>query len=139
MYSFAPCAGIIVFDNDQTVLVATPQGHLSFPKGKRNRGETNLETAWRELGEETGLTTEHVTLIDDFHIDEQSNRGNVNIRYFIGYLTNPLPNFTFDKEELASVSWYNVNIALVADKLKDSRKEVLRMAYEKYQSILNSH
>ena len=49
-----PCAGIIVFDNDKTILVQTKAGRFSFPKGKRNKSESELETAWRELQEETG-------------------------------------------------------------------------------------
>ena len=30
-----PCCGIILFYNDETVLVKTPRQHYSFPKGKR--------------------------------------------------------------------------------------------------------
>ena len=78
-----PCAGIIVINVDETVLVSTQNGNYSFPKGKRNKNETSLETAWRELGEETGLEKKHVKLIDDFTIDELSDKGNIAIRYYI--------------------------------------------------------
>ena len=53
-----PCACFVVFSTDctQTVLVETPRGNLSFPKGKREKGETDMVAALRELEEETGLT-----------------------------------------------------------------------------------
>ena len=45
--------------------------HWSFPKGRLEKGETNLEAAIRELREETGLT--HPRVIPGFHRE---------IRYF---------------------------------------------------------
>ena len=110
-----PCAGIIVFNNGKIVLVNTNSGNFSFnlsslwsfasfTKGKRNRWELDLEVAWRELEEETGLTKDHVELIDNFHIDELSNRGNLCIRHFVGTLSKKLKDFKFNPTELANVN-----------------------------------
>ena len=129
-----PCSGIIVFDNDKTVLVSTHIGNYSFPKGKRNKNETSLETAWRELTEETGLTKDNVELIDETFIDELSNRkGNLSVRYYVGKLIKPLDTLTFDPEELNKVEWISIDDALNLSKLVDKRKEVLNTAYTKYQ------
>ena len=81
-----PCCGIIVFDHHKTILVSTQHGNFSFPKGKRKKNESNLDVAWRELEEETGLTDEHVGLIENFCIDEYSNKNNISIRYYVGFL-----------------------------------------------------
>lgn len=133
MANNVPCAGIIVFDKDNTVLVNTEKGNYSFPKGKREKGETSLETAWRELQEETGLTKDYVKLIDDFCLDEQSRNGNLSIRYYVGHLTKPYNTFTFDKNELENVQWITVDNALKLEKFVDKRKEILKQAYQKSQ------
>lgn len=39
------------------LLIRHRQGHWSFPKGHRDPGETDLETAYREFQEETGITS----------------------------------------------------------------------------------
>jgi len=125
-----PCAGIIVFDNDNTILVSTSCGNHSFPKGKRNKGESYIDTAWRELKEETGLTQEHVKILDNIYIDEVSQKGNPSVRYFIGQLITPIEIFTFDKEELQNVRWVNINDAYKIEKFNQRRKEILRKAYD---------
>lgn len=125
-----PCAGIIVFNksSNQTILVSTDRGNFSFPKGKRNKKETDIETAWRELEEETGLTKNNVTLFDSHHIDEFTKKGHVSVRYFIGILTKDIPKFKFDKSELTNVQWYDIDKVFKLDKLKDARKLVLQKA-----------
>jgi len=139
MTTLPPCSGIIVFEIgkyiDQTILVCTPRGHYGFPKGKRNKDETSLDNAWRELQEETGLTKDHVTLIDDFYIDEKSDKGQLSVRYFVGILTKKLKEFKFDKTELDHVIWVNIEKAYILKNLRDRRVEILKMAYEKVQSI----
>lgn len=48
------CGAIIYYDNE-FLLLHYEAGHWGFPKGNKERGETNLETAIREIREETGL------------------------------------------------------------------------------------
>lgn len=127
--SYPPCSGIIVFDNDKTILVNTDRGNFSFPKGKRKKGETDSETAWREFYEETGIDKNDVELIDNVFIDEKSNKGNVNVRYFVGRIKREIKEFTYDKTELNNVQWICVDDALKLDKLKNKRCEVLQKAY----------
>lgn len=53
--------GIIVWD-DKIVLRLTKGGHLVFPKGHIEPGESPDQTAVREIQEETGLITEPVAV-----------------------------------------------------------------------------
>lgn len=133
------CAGIIVFWKNKTVLVSTQRGNMSFPKGKRKKGETSIETAWRELEEETGLGKSEVELINEEPIDEITPKGNVSVRYFVGYLKEMPKTLSFDPDELAEVKFYDVEIDF--EKLKNNRKEILALAYKKYKSYLatNNH
>ena len=76
---YVPCAGFVVLNSDSTqvVLVETHQGNLSFPKGKRHKDETDMQTALRELNEETGLTESDFEIIREDYIDEVSDRKSV--------------------------------------------------------------
>lgn len=135
-----PCAGIIVFysnnDIDQTILVSTKAGYFSFPKGKRHKLETSLQAAWRELEEETGLTSIDVNLINENYLDECSSRkGKVSIRYWVGYLNKTKPEIKFDHDELAHVAWYSIDEALKIEKFKDARKKILNEAYTQYKEF----
>lgn len=55
-------AGIIVFFQNSTgreyLILNYPKGHWDLPKGKMELNETKLETAQRELKEETNLEAE---------------------------------------------------------------------------------
>jgi len=131
--SYPPCAGIIVFNGDSTILVQTDALKYSFPKGKRNKGETPIEAAWRELKEETGLTSENVQLISDTeYIDEVSRKGLPSVRYYVGKLIKNIPKLQFDPMELHEVEWIKVEDAMKLEKFEDKRKEILKGAYDKF-------
>ena len=48
--------GIVVFNNNKVLLVHHNLGHWGFPKGHVELGETDEETAQREVFEETGIS-----------------------------------------------------------------------------------
>ena len=48
--------GAVIYSDHEFLLLHYEAGHWGFPKGNRERGETKLETARREIEEETGLT-----------------------------------------------------------------------------------
>jgi len=132
-----PCAGIIVIDTlfNETILVCTDCDNYSFPKGKRHKGESSLDAAWRELTEETGLLPEHIQLHDGV-IDENSNRGNPATRYFFGTLVQKPANVTFDAQELKKVEWMDITAALQLPKFKERRKDILK---EVLQRLATTH
>jgi len=124
-----PCSGIIVFDGDKTILVKTEEGHYSMPKGKKEKGEVSIITAFRELREETGLIATDIALYDGITFDETNEKGNLSVRYYVGVITKPAHTFTFDAKELVSVEWVPVTEALSLPNYLDRRKEILRQAY----------
>lgn len=148
------CAGIAVFritniNNDinkekqiiETILVKTPHGNLSMPKGKRNKGEQYIETAWRELKEETGLEPHMVNLLDNelnYYVVENNN-----IIYYPSIIKDDYKNFklrNIDSEELVDVSWYDINQVMKFDKnIKNERKELIKKMYEKILSIYDTN
>ena len=60
--------GVVLLNSNKVLLLQHVskgrKGHWDFPKGHVDKGETEIETALRELKEETGI--KHVKIIDDF-------------------------------------------------------------------------
>lgn len=50
--------GAIVIDAEKVLVVKHKAGHIGFPKGHVEKGESESETAIREVKEETGLDIE---------------------------------------------------------------------------------
>ena len=62
-------AGVIIYRDTkphQFLLLHYPAGHWDFPKGHVEKNETAIQTALRELEEETSIKEEDVILDDDF-------------------------------------------------------------------------
>ena len=55
--------GAVIFDGDKVLVIQQVKGHWGFPKGHVEEGETEVETAIREIKEETNLDVE----IDETH------------------------------------------------------------------------
>ena len=51
------CGGVIV-EGGKVLMVLQTNGNFAFPKGHMEEGETEIETAMREIAEETGVETE---------------------------------------------------------------------------------
>ena len=50
--------GCIIIENGKVLLIQQTKGHWGFPKGHIEVGETDIETAIREVKEETNLDVE---------------------------------------------------------------------------------
>lgn len=126
-----PCAGIIVFNQnlDSTVIVKTENNNYGFPKGKRNKGESLEDNAFRELEEETGIKKDLINIVDREYILEMSHSGNPAIAYFVGIINCKYEKFKFDHEELEQVYWCKNDEAL--KHLMPKRKIVFEQALKK--------
>ena len=127
--------GIIVFRdqnwNEVLILVSKKAGNYGFPKGGTETGETNEETAARELEEETGLKRTDVMRLDEHYIDHKKRNGRVGVRYFLGLLTQDgkhKPLCPENPKEVLEIGWEKFYPAI--DKLKKSgRDQVLFQAH----------
>ena len=90
-------------------------GHWGFPKGHPEKGENPLETAMRELQEETSLKIDP-TLLHEQELTEQytfkSGNGMVlkTVKYFIARVENP-DEIKLDRREVVEAQWVDVNEA----------------------------
>ncbi|MBR0112361.1 MAG: NUDIX domain-containing protein [Clostridia bacterium] len=87
-----------------------------FPKGHVERGETNKDTARREVLEETGI---HITILPDFASkSEYTIQGKVEKAVTIFLAKTNDVNTKIQQEEIADYAWLNFNKAM--DRLKFS-------------------
>lgn len=93
----------------------TPEvgGHWSFPKGTPEKGETPIETARREVFEETGVMfgdiDESKTFSEEYTFEKEGVTIEKTSTYFIGYVENQ--NFVVDGTEIERAAWVPVKAA----------------------------
>jgi 8-oxo-dGTP pyrophosphatase MutT (NUDIX family) len=131
--------GAVVFrnknDNIQVLLIRHLNGgHWAFPKGHVEKGETEEQTALREILEETGLAVE----LDNRYrqVVSYSPKKDVvkNVVYFVATASSDAATVA-QEEEISQIVWVDMHNA--ADYVSfDNDKKVLLGAIEHY---LNTH
>jgi len=130
-----PCAGIIIyrfFNNSlQFALVKSKRGRYSFPKGKREKGETNYECAIRETKEETGVLEKDLTFVKNssneyYTYDEYSKNKNRSIIYYLAEIKENKNLIPEDSDELSWAGWLNFTDiqALPEEEFKKDRIDI---------------
>ncbi len=102
--------GAIVVDDEKVLLVKHNAGHWDFPKGHVEEGETEIETAIREVKEETNIDIKIEK--ENRYISEYSPKENVmkTVIYFIGEKVGGEDKPQI--EEVSDVEWLDVNKAI---------------------------
>ena len=63
------CYGCIIVENNKVLLVQESEGHWGLPKGHVEGNETEIETAKREVKEETNLDVEIIDSSKKFELN----------------------------------------------------------------------
>lgn len=102
--------GAIVVDDGKVLLVKHNAGYWDFPKGHVEEGETEIETAIREVKEETNIDIKIEK--ENKYISEYSPKENVmkTVIYFIGEKVGGEDKPQI--EEVSDVEWVDVNKAV---------------------------
>ena len=119
--------GIVPFLKEEgtwkVLLILHRQGnHWGFPKGKANPNETHLESATRELREETGLIVKEV-LYDQPMIEQYQFRRKRQIivkivHYFAAFVEGSL---ALQEEEVRDAKWMTIPDALKQLTFREAR------------------
>ena len=133
-------AGVVVFRKngvrDECIIVRQSRKNYGFPKGGREEGETILQTAIRELREETGLIAgQHVSVFKRDIIQEKNDRRRITVGYYVGAVREDVCKefeFTFDPFEIDEVKWMSLPEAF--DVLLPRRQSVLEEAHRYWLS-----
>ncbi len=122
------CGAIIVRnfeDKIETLLIRMVSGHWSYPKGHVENNETEVETALREIREETNLD---VTIDTRFReITTYSPKPGVikDVIYFIGFAKGD--SVVIQESELMDSKWIDINEAINIVTF-DQDKKILKKA-----------
>jgi bis(5'-nucleosidyl)-tetraphosphatase len=84
-------------------------GHWSFPKGHVESGETEVETAVREIKEETGIDVIIDTSFREVISYSPKKDTQKDVIYFIARAQNY--DYTPQEEEIAQIKWVEINRA----------------------------
>lgn len=126
------CAGVIVFISKNSslkvILAKTSHGHWSFPKGKKEKFESDILAALRELSEETGLTENDIEIAIDNHNNYTNFVDNGTIYFMARTQSEHVPKF--NQEELEEVKWLEIKKInrMTNFEFKPSRTEILKNA-----------
>ena len=115
--------GVVLFNEQKVLLLqyATGQkegewdlqGHWDFPKGHVDKGETEIETATRELEEETGI--KNIILLDNFRktinykIQKRDRKISKEVVFFIATTVGTEINLS---HEHVDYGWFDFTSAL---------------------------
>ncbi len=117
--------GAIVFNEDKILVIKQVQGHWGFPKGHVEGTETEVETAAREIKEETNLDVEinqNYRYVERYYPKSDVEK---DVVYFVAKKTGG--DIVAQEEEVQSAEWVDIKDAM--GKLTyESSKNVLRKA-----------
>ena len=115
--------GVVLFNEQKVLLLQYAkgqkegewdlQGHWDFPKGHVDKGETEIETATRELEEETGI--KNIILLDNFRktinytIQKRDRKISKEVVFFIATTVETEINLS---HEHVDYGWFDFTSAL---------------------------
>ena len=117
-------------NNIEALLVSMKNGgHFSFPKGHVEGNETELETAAREILEETKLEVE---FLDGFRMTTRYSPAKDTIKDVIYFAATPkTEDFKKQDEEILDIGWFPADIAIEKVTFENDKK-ILKSAIEFY-------
>jgi 8-oxo-dGTP pyrophosphatase MutT (NUDIX family) len=94
---------------DLYLLIQHRAGHWAFPKGHAEPGETPVQTARRELAEETGIRQveirEKIVFIEHYDTVKRGRDTEKTVTYFLGWVQASA--VTIQPEEVRDFAWLN--------------------------------
>lgn len=127
--------GIIPFKKEgaeiKFLLIKHLDGHWSFPKGKKNKGESDLDTAKRELFEETGIrelsVLEEKNFVESYSFTKDDQKFDKEVTYFLAEVF--AEEVSIQEKEICEYKWLNYDDSLVVLS-HDEAKNILKNAYK---------
>lgn len=106
-------------------------GHWGFPKGHPNPGENELETALRELREETGIkkcaVMDNFRYVQNYSFEKDGSEIKKEVVFFIGLVEKD--NILLDKNEVQASKWLDYEQSLRQLSYEESRN-MMKFAFK---------
>ena len=124
---FEKCCGCIILNEDKVLLVKHNIGHWGFPKGHMKKNETEVQTAIREVKEETNVDVqiqEEKRYVEEYYSSEDTFK---QVVYFLATCKNM--NTQAQEVEIAQIEWVPIKEAV--NKLTyENAKKLLKQVIE---------
>lgn len=112
--------GCIVINDGKVLLIKQHQGFYGFPKGHVEKNETEIETAYRETKEETGIDA-IIEKEKRFEISYYTRKNNFKtVVYFLAHPKNI--EIKIQEDEILEAKWVPIELAedvITYDNLKE--------------------
>ena len=120
--------GCIIFKDDKVLLIQQTQGHWGFPKGHVEEGETEAETAKREVKEETNVDVE---IDESKRYVETYKMPNGVMKDVIYFVAKPIGGeIKKQEEEVKNIKWLTFDEAINTITYENT-KELFKKVIEK--------
>ena len=101
--------GCIIINENKVLLVKQTEGHWGFPKGHVEQGETEVQTAIREVKEETNIDVE--VKEDKRYEEEYYPEENIKKQVVYFLAKNITTNIIPQQSEIQEIKWVPLNEA----------------------------
>lgn len=106
--------GVVIFKGDEVLLIKRGKeprkGEWSLPGGAQELGESTVETAHREVMEETGLTIRLGEIVDVVNVIQKNHRGDISYHYaIVDYVAEYLAGTAKAMDDAADAKWVEVS------------------------------
>ena len=127
------CGAIVYNKNKEVLIVKHTAGHWDFPKGHVEKDVTEIETAKREVKEETNID---VKIYDNCRYEIHYNpKENVEKTVVFFLASNITDNTIKQDSEIANIGWFSYNKALDILTYTDA-KNLLKRSYKDISKVL---
>ena len=129
MYQKDKAYGVILvlrkdIEEDRFLILHQTHGHWGFPKGHGEKGETPLESAIRELQEETGITniefTDIPNIVDKYSFELGGKYYNKTVEYFFAFTKDD--KVIIQESEIQNYKWATYQEAMETFNYEETRK-----------------
>ena len=123
-------------DNEgiKVLIIQHNAGHWGFPKGHKEAGKTDIQTALREIREETGIS--HVDIVPKKHyaqtyeFDKNGQHYQKTVTYFPAYISN----FSIALQEIEIQNYRIIPLAdLLLEEVPEETKRMLEEIVKDFQ------
>ncbi|MBQ9266981.1 MAG: NUDIX domain-containing protein [Clostridia bacterium] len=126
--------GCVIIENGKVLLIQQTAGHWGFPKGHVEAGETEIETARREVKEETNLEVE-IDSDKRYGVEYVTDKGILKTCVF--FVAKPIGGeIKAQESEIMNIQWLDFKEAvetITFDNLREFFKKILEDLGEKYE------
>ena len=117
--------GCIIIDNEKILLVKQTKGFWSFPKGHMESGETEVQTAIREVKEETNIDVipdENKRYVEEYMMENGNKK---QVVYFVAKKTSA--DVKAQESEIADIKWLNFKDAYETISYDNMKELILKV------------